>query len=151
MPSTSILHRSMPGLPVSWLGFGTICFKTLKTFLRIGGVRYMCCSPMSSLGISSRDLRSNSMSAMSFFQNSICKSMTFRIDCFHEDFSGLTRCQLSTVPVERRFLLLIQIDIYRQRVKNASQTCIKPKNLRFSFLRICQQLQCVLDSRSNTS
>jgi len=76
--------------------------------------------------------------------------MTFRIDCSHEDFSGLTRCQLSTVPVERRILLLIQKDIYRQRVNNASQFCIKPKNLRFSFMRICQQLQNVLDTRSST-
>jgi hypothetical protein len=76
--------------------------------------------------------------------------MTFRIDCSHEDFSGLTRCQLSTEPVERRFLLLIQKDIYRQRVKNASQFCIKPKNLRFYFMRIYQQLQDVLDTRSST-
>jgi hypothetical protein len=76
--------------------------------------------------------------------------MTFRIDCSHEDFSGLTRCQLSTVPVERRFLLLIQIDIYRQRVNNASQFCIKLKNLRFYFMRIYQQLQDVLDTRSST-
>ena len=93
----------------------------------------MNCRPKSSLGISSRDLRSNSILAMSFFQNSICKSMTFRIDYFHEDFSGLTRCQPSTVPVERWFLLLIQQYIYRQRVNNASQFCIKLKNLRFSF------------------
>ena len=91
------------------------------------------------------------MLAISFFQNSICKSMTFRIDYFHEDFSGLTRFCLSAGPAERRYLLLIQKDIYRQRVKNASQFCIKPKNLRFSFLRICQQLHMVLDTRSCTS
>ncbi len=59
--------------------------------------------------------------------------MTLRINCFHEDFSGLTRCRLSTVPVERRFLVLIQDDIYRQREKDASQFCIKSKNLRFFF------------------
>jgi len=77
--------------------------------------------------------------------------MTFRIVCSHEDFSGLTRFCLSTVPVEGRYLLLIQKDNYRQRVKNASQFCIKPKNLRFSFLRIWQQLQMVLGTRSRTN
>jgi hypothetical protein len=62
--------------------------------------------------------------------------MTFRIDCPREDFSGLARCWLSAWAAERRYLLLIQKDIYRQRVGNASQFCSKPKNLRFSFMRI---------------
>jgi len=61
--------------------------------------------------------------------------MTFRIDYSHEDFSGLTRFGFSTLRVEKRYLLLIQKDNYRQRVKNASTFCIKPENLRFTFMR----------------
>ena len=73
---------------------------------------------------------------MSFFQNSICKSMIFRIDYFHEDFLDLTRFCFSTLRVENRYLLLIQQDNYRQRVDNASNLCIFLENLRFSFMRI---------------
>jgi len=61
--------------------------------------------------------------------------MIFRIDYFHEDFSGLTRFGLSTFRVEKRYLPLIQQDNYRQRVKNASNLCIKLENLRFCFMR----------------
>ncbi len=75
------------------------------------------------------------MLAISFFQNSICKSMTFRINYLHEDFSGLTRLDVSTLRVENRYLMLIQTYTYRQRVKNASHFCIKLENLRFTFMR----------------
>jgi hypothetical protein len=61
--------------------------------------------------------------------------MTFRINYTHEDFSGLTRFGFSTLWVEKRYLMLIQQDNYRQRVKNASKLCIKLENLRFSFMR----------------
>ena len=56
--------------------------------------------------------------------------MTFRIDCPHEDFSGLTRFGLSTFQVEKRYLMLIQQDNYRLRVINASKICTKLENLR---------------------
>jgi hypothetical protein len=62
--------------------------------------------------------------------------MTFRINYFHEDFSGLTRFGFSTLWVEKRYLMLIQQDNYRQRVNNASKICIKLENLRFTFMRI---------------
>ena len=62
--------------------------------------------------------------------------MTFRIDCLHEDFSGLTRFCFSTVWVENRYPMLFQQDSYRLRVKNASKICIKLENLRFTFMRI---------------
>jgi hypothetical protein len=61
--------------------------------------------------------------------------MTFRIGYSHEDFSGLTRLGFSTLPVENRYLSIIQQDTYRQRVQNASKFCIKPKNLRFTSMR----------------
>ena len=61
--------------------------------------------------------------------------MTFRINYPHEDFSGLARFDFSTLPVENRYLSLIQQDTYRQRVKNASHFCIKLENLRFTFMR----------------
>jgi hypothetical protein len=61
--------------------------------------------------------------------------MIFRIDYSHEDFSGLTRFGLSTLRVEKRYLMLIQQDNYRQRVKNASELCIELENLRFSLMR----------------
>ena len=61
--------------------------------------------------------------------------MTFRIIYFHEDFSGLTCFEVSTLRVENRYLLLIQIYTYHQRVKNASHFCIKLENLRFTFMR----------------
>jgi len=61
--------------------------------------------------------------------------MTFRINCPNEDFSGLTRFDFSTLPVENRYLSLFQQDTYRQRVKNASSFCIKLENLRFTFMR----------------
>jgi hypothetical protein len=61
--------------------------------------------------------------------------MIFRIDYSHEDFSGLTRFGSSTLPVEKRYLPLIQQDNYRQRVENASKLCIQLENLRFSFMR----------------
>ena len=49
------------------------------------------------------------------------------------NFLVLTCCQLFNLLSARRFLMLIQKHIYRQRVKNAGQFCIKPKNLRFLF------------------
>jgi hypothetical protein len=61
--------------------------------------------------------------------------MIFRIDYSHEDFSGLTRFGFSTLRVEKRYLMLIQLDNYRQRVENASKLCIKLENLRFTFMR----------------
>jgi hypothetical protein len=61
--------------------------------------------------------------------------MTFRIDCSHEDFSGLTRFGSSTLRVEKRYLPLFQQDNYRQRVENASKFCSKLENLRFTFMR----------------
>jgi hypothetical protein len=61
--------------------------------------------------------------AISFFQNSICKSMTFGIDYAHKDFSGLARFCFSTFRVENRYFILIQQDIYCQRVINASKIC----------------------------
>jgi len=61
--------------------------------------------------------------------------MTFRIDYPHEDFSGLTRFGSSTLWVEKRYLMLIQQDNYRQRAINASKICIKLENLRFTFMR----------------
>jgi hypothetical protein len=61
--------------------------------------------------------------------------MTFRIDCPHEDFSGLIRFWFSTFWVENLYLPLIQQDTYRQRVINASKKCIKLENLRFAFMR----------------
>ena len=70
---------------------------------------------------------------ISVFQNSICKSMTFRIVYFQKNFSGLTRFDVSTLRVENRYLSLIQKDTYRQRVKNASHFCIKLENLRLPF------------------
>jgi hypothetical protein len=61
--------------------------------------------------------------------------MTFRIVYSHEDFSGLTRFDISTWLVEKRYLSLIQQDTYRQGVGNASGFCTKLKNLRFTFMR----------------
>jgi len=61
--------------------------------------------------------------------------MTFRIDYSHEDFSGLTLFDFSTLQVENRYLTLIQQDTYRQWAKNASHFCIKLENLRFTFMR----------------
>jgi len=61
--------------------------------------------------------------------------MTFRIVYSYEDFSGLTLFGVSTLPVEKRYLMLIQKDNYRQRLKNASKICIKLENLRFIFMR----------------
>ena len=40
--------------------------------------------------------------------------MTFRVDYSHEDFSGLTRFDFSTLQVENWYLTLIQQDTYRQ-------------------------------------
>ena len=77
--------------------------------------------------------------------------MTFRINNAHEDFSGLTRFGFSTLRVEKRYLVLIQQDNYRQRVNNASKLCIKLENLRFVFMRIFQQYQTVLNNRSDTN
>jgi hypothetical protein len=61
--------------------------------------------------------------------------MTFRIVYSQEDFSGLTLFGVSTLPVEKRYLMLIQQDNYRHRIKNASKICIKLENLRFIFMR----------------
>jgi len=75
------------------------------------------------------------MAAIPVFQNFICKSMTFRIIYFHEDFSGLTQYGDSSLPVENRYLMLIQIYTYSLLIKNARHFCIKLKNLCFTFMR----------------
>jgi len=61
--------------------------------------------------------------------------MTFRIKYSHEDFSGLATFGFSTSWVEIDYLVLIQPDIYHQRVISASKKYSKLENLRFIFMQ----------------
>ena len=91
--NTRIFHCSIPGRPRRWsalrclssllrpgpLREGMTRSRTLNTEARNAALVYMCCKPRRIGGMSSRDLRSNSMAAMSTSPNFIWGSRTVHI------------------------------------------------------------------------